>query len=79
MAKIEPIDVDESIRKFVAFERKRAALMKEQSDVQAQIAALSKRLGQLTQQRRFVEMDVDMQKTTIEMLLAQEAGMPTVE
>ena len=76
---LPPIDVDESVRRFVAFERKLVALRKEQLDVQDQIDRLKKRSVELGRARWFVEMDVDMQKTTLEMLLDQEAGHPTVE
>ena len=76
---LPPIDVDESVRKFVAFGRKRAAIMKEQLDVQAQIEALNKRSDELIVSLRMVSIDYHMQKTTIDMLLAQEAGHPTVD
>ena len=78
MSTQDAVDVDESVRRFVALERKRAALLKDRLDVQAQIEALNVRICDLTSRIRGVMIDVDMQKTTLEMLLAQEAGHPTV-
>ena len=39
----------------------------------------SVRIGEVTSRITGVMIDVDMQKTTIEMLLAQEASHPTVK